>query len=76
VALAGQANPVVPEEHALRMHDGDTVTTSGGRVLCVTALGDSLKQAQRAAYAAIPAIRFRGMQFRRDIGFRALTRTP
>jgi phosphoribosylamine--glycine ligase len=48
------------------------VVTSGGRVLCVTALGDSIKMAQRRAYQAVDGIRFRGMQCRRDIGFRAL----
>jgi len=51
--------------------DGATVV-SGGRVLCVTALADSVRQAQRAAYAAIADIRFAGMQFRTDIGYRAL----
>jgi len=51
--------------------DGDVVVT-GGRVLCVTALGDSVKQAQRAAYAAIAGIHFDGMHYRRDIGHRAL----
>jgi len=58
--------------HAGTTLDDDAVVTSGGRVLCVTALGDSVKQAQRSAYAAIAGIRFEGMQFRRDIGFRAL----
>jgi phosphoribosylamine--glycine ligase len=48
------------------------VVTSGGRVLCVTALGDSVKMAQRRAYQGVDAISFRGMQCRRDIGFRAL----
>ncbi len=51
--------------------DGGVVVT-GGRVLCVTALGDSLKQAQRAAYAAVAGIHFDGMQYRTDIGHRAL----
>ncbi|HQR10083.1 MAG TPA: phosphoribosylamine--glycine ligase [Casimicrobiaceae bacterium] len=51
--------------------DGKTVV-SGGRVLCVTALADSVRQAQRAAYAAIADIEFAGMQFRTDIGHRAL----
>jgi len=54
-----------------RQRDGDVVV-AGGRVLCVTALGDSVKQAQRAAYAAIAGIHFDGMQYRRDIGHRAL----
>ncbi len=46
--------------------------TSGGRVLCVTALGDTVKAAQALAYDAIAAIQFNGMQFRRDIGHRAV----
>jgi phosphoribosylamine--glycine ligase len=58
--------------HAGTAQEGDRVVVSGGRVLCVTALGDSVRQAQRAAYAAIGEIRFDGMQFRNDIGFRAL----
>jgi phosphoribosylamine--glycine ligase len=41
-------------------------------VLCVTALGETVRQAQRVAYAAVDAIRFDGMQYRRDIGHRAL----
>jgi len=48
----------------------DTVT-SGGRVLCVTALGDSAKVAQARAYETLASIRFDGMQYRRDIGHRA-----
>ena len=51
-----------------------TLTTSGGRVLCVTALGDSVKIAQSRAYAVIDGIRFDGMQYRRDIGHRAVAR--
>ncbi|HKC44129.1 MAG TPA: phosphoribosylamine--glycine ligase [Burkholderiales bacterium] len=50
------------------------LVTSGGRVLCVTALGDSVKLAQKRAYEAVTAIRFDGMQYRRDIGFRAAAR--
>ena len=56
------------------MLDGKPVT-SGGRVLCVTALGDSIKMAQRRAYQAVDDIRFDGMQFRKDIGYRAITAT-
>jgi phosphoribosylamine--glycine ligase len=51
--------------------DGNVVV-SGGRVLCVTALGDSVRQAQKAAYDAVAAIGFDGMQYRTDIGHRAL----
>jgi phosphoribosylamine--glycine ligase len=55
--------------------DGKAVV-SGGRVLCVTALGDSVRQAQRTAYAAVSEIRFAGAQFRTDIGHRAVARAP
>jgi phosphoribosylamine--glycine ligase len=50
---------------------GDTLT-SGGRVLCVTALGDSAKLAQQRAYEYMRGIHFDGMQFRTDIGWRAI----
>ncbi|MEK9719564.1 MAG: phosphoribosylamine--glycine ligase [Quisquiliibacterium sp.] len=53
--------------------DGRTLT-SGGRVLCVTGLGDSVKIAQGLAYKGVDAISFEGMQFRRDIGHRAIGR--
>ncbi len=53
------------------MNDGQVVT-SGGRVLCVTALGDMLKRAQQRAYEIADAIHFDGCQMRRDIGWRAL----
>ncbi|MFO1364327.1 MAG: phosphoribosylamine--glycine ligase [Burkholderiales bacterium] len=53
------------------LRDGKLVT-SGGRVLCVTALGDSVRMAQKRAYEAIAGIRFAGMQFRHDIGHRAI----
>ncbi len=48
------------------------VLVSGGRVLCVTALGDSIKLAQRRAYQAAEQIGFDGMQYRHDIGHRAI----
>ena len=51
-----------------------SVVVSGGRVLCVTALGDSVKQAQRAAYDAVARVHFDGMQYRTDIGHRAVAR--
>ncbi len=53
--------------------DGLTVV-SGGRVLAVTALGDSVRMAQKRAYEAVAGIHFDGMQYRRDIGWRALDR--
>jgi phosphoribosylamine--glycine ligase len=58
--------------HAGTRLEGHTVLTSGGRILCVTALGDSVKMAQRRAYEVLEPIRFAGMQFRRDIGHRAV----
>jgi phosphoribosylamine--glycine ligase len=69
-----EAHPDVTVFHAGTTQDGGVVTVSGGRVLGVTALGDSLRQAQRAAYAAIAQIEIDGMQYRRDIGHRALAR--
>jgi phosphoribosylamine--glycine ligase len=53
------------------LQDGKVVT-SGGRVLCVTALGDSVKMAQRRAYQVADEIQFDGCQMRRDIGYRAI----
>ena len=54
-----------------RRADG-TLVTKGGRVLCVTALGDSVRTAHQRAYAALAPIRFDGAQYRSDIGHRAL----
>jgi phosphoribosylamine---glycine ligase len=60
--------------HAGTTLAGDKLTTSGGRVLCVVGLSDSVRGAQSAAYEAINRIEFDGMQYRRDIGYRALNR--
>jgi phosphoribosylamine--glycine ligase len=57
--------------HAATRRSDGTVLTTGGRVLCVTALGETIRQAQRTAYAAVNAIHFDGMQYRKDIGHRA-----
>src|SRR5690606_15256985 len=54
--------------HAGTRLDGQELKTSGGRVLCVTALGDSVKRAQATAYAAVAQTHFDGQQYRRDIG--------
>ena len=51
--------------------EGETLS-SGGRVLCVTVLADSVKQAQQKAYEVAKGIHFDGQQYRRDIGFRAI----
>ena len=58
--------------HAGTRLEGDALVTNGGRVLCVTALGDALRIARTRAYEAVDQIRFDGMQFRRDIGHRGL----
>ena len=62
--------------HAGTRLEGKTVLTNGGRVLCVTALGDSVKIARTRAYRAVDAIRFDGMQYRKDIGHRAVKKGP
>jgi len=66
-----------PEEDCHVFHAGTTlngkdVVVGGGRVLAVTALGGNVSAAQRRAYETVEKIRFDGMQFRRDIGHRAL----
>jgi phosphoribosylamine---glycine ligase len=58
--------------HAGTALDDGKVLTSGGRVLCVTALGDTVRVAQRRAYEVAGGIHFAGSQMRRDIGFRAI----
>jgi phosphoribosylamine--glycine ligase len=73
-AITAVRHPDVVVFHAGTALEGDKVVTSGGRVMCVTALGDSVRLAQKAAYAAIAELRFPGMQFRTDIGFRAIGR--
>jgi phosphoribosylamine--glycine ligase len=61
--------------HAGTRADGKALVTNGGRVLCVTALGDSVKMARTRAYEAVERIRFEGMQYRKDIGHRAIKRS-
>ena len=66
-------------EDAHVFHAGTTtqdgkIVTSGGRVLCVVALGDMVKRAQQRAYEIADTIRFDGCQMRRDIGWRAIGR--
>lgn len=76
----GQAITGLPTDadDAMVFHAGTTLgedgvlRTSGGRVLCVTALGDSAKLAQQRAYEYLRGIQFDGMQFRSDIGWRAI----
>jgi phosphoribosylamine--glycine ligase len=60
--------------HAGTRQDGGTITTQGGRVLCVSALGDSIRDAINAAYAGVDRISWQDMIHRRDIGWRAIDR--
>lgn len=67
-----------PTEDSMTFHAGTkldengNLLTSGGRVLCVVGLGDTLRSAKDKAYSAAEKIRFDGMQYRKDIGYRAL----
>ncbi|MCS4292905.1 phosphoribosylamine--glycine ligase [Comamonas sp. BIGb0152] len=58
--------------HAGTTVEGDKPVTSGGRVLCVTALADNVKQAQQRVYAVAAQVHFDGAQYRHDIGYRAV----
>jgi phosphoribosylamine---glycine ligase len=64
-------------DHAVVFHAGTALndgqlTVTGGRVLCVTALAESVKAAQQKVYAVAQGIHFDGMQYRKDIGYRAV----
>ncbi len=58
--------------HAGTQQSGGKLVTSGGRVLCVVGLGDSVKMAQKQAYETVDQIHFNDAQYRRDIGWRGL----
>ncbi len=78
-AIAGLPADPAGTEDAMVFHAGTAqqdkqLLTSGGRVLCVTALGDSARAAQHRAYEVLQAIRFDGAVFRSDIGHRAIKR--
>jgi phosphoribosylamine--glycine ligase len=60
--------------HSGTRREAGRVLTHGGRVLCAVGLGDSVRQAQARAYALVGAIHYQGMQFRHDIGYRAIAR--
>ncbi|NLA51170.1 MAG: phosphoribosylamine--glycine ligase [Alcaligenaceae bacterium] len=69
--LPDDSNEVMVFHAGTKLIDGDIVT-SGGRVLCVTALGESITVARQRAYSTIESISFAGMQFRKDIAWRAI----
>jgi phosphoribosylamine--glycine ligase len=60
--------------HAGTERRGDDIVVSGGRVLCAVGLGSTVSEARSEAYALVSTIGFEGMQFRRDIGHRAVAR--
>jgi len=60
--------------HAGTAEQDGRIVTAGGRVLCVTALGDDVADAQQRAYQLVERIHWPGMQYRRDIGYRAIAR--
>lgn len=60
--------------HAGTRLENDAVVTAGGRVLCATALGATVTEAQRQAYRLVDRIRWEDMTYRRDIGYRAVAR--
>ena len=60
--------------HAGTKASGDSIVTNGGRVLCAVGLGESVHDAQRAAYALADTIKWDGIHYRRDIGYRAIAR--
>src|SRR5699024_2225826 len=72
--LEGADNDTVKVFHAGTRLDNGQVLTSGGRVLCVTALGETVKAAQAAAYQTIEKIQWNGCYYRRDIGYLAIER--
>lgn len=69
--LPEDSNEVMVFHAGTKLIDGDIIT-SGGRVLCVTALGESITVARQRAYSTIESISFDGMQFRKDIAWRAI----
>ncbi len=60
--------------HAGTSLNGGKLSVSGGRVLCVVGLGDTVKSAQKHAYEVVEKIQFQGAQYRKDIGWRALNK--
>jgi len=73
IALPADSDDCVVFHAGTQLVDGQLVT-SGGRVFTVTALGDSVRAAQRRAYEAVAQVRFAGQQYRTDIGHRAIGR--
>ena len=72
--LADQDDPDVKVFHAGTRRDGEAILTAGGRVLCVTALGETAREAQDLAYRRVRQIHWPDCYYRTDIGYRAIAR--
>ena len=70
--LPAEVDDAVVFHAGTQLNEAGVPVTSGGRVLCVTVLADSVRQAQTRVYDVTRGIHFDGMQYRRDIGFRAI----
>ena len=70
--LPAEVDDAVVFHAGTQLNDAGVPVTTGGRVLCVTVLADSVRQAQQRVYDVTRGIHFDGMQYRRDIGFRAI----
>ncbi|MEZ2740657.1 phosphoribosylamine--glycine ligase [Comamonas jiangduensis] len=70
--LPAEAHDAVVFHAGTQLNEAGVPVTTGGRVLCVTVLADSVRQAQTRVYDVTRGIHFDGMQYRRDIGFRAI----
>ena len=70
--LPADADDAVVFHAGTQLNDAGVPVTTGGRVLCVTVLADSVRQAQQRVYDVTRGIHFDGMQYRRDIGYRAI----
>ena len=70
--LPAEEDDAVVFHAGTQLNDAGVPVTTGGRVLCVTVLADSVRQAQQRVYDVTRGIHFDGMQYRRDIGFRAI----
>ena len=72
--LPTEETPDTKVFHAGTAEKDGHIVTAGGRVLCVTALGDSVTEAQQKAYALVDRISWKNMQYRKDIAYRAIAR--
>lgn len=72
--LPEQPNEFVKIFHAGTVTENGGIVTAGGRVLCVTGLGDTVREARQRAYDEVKKIHWNGVYYRTDIGYRALDR--